>query len=76
MGADPGAAAVKSGGKDAGVVENHDIAGVKEIGEIAEVAILIIAALALQVQHAGTVAGGERLLSNEFGRQVEIEIGD
>lgn len=76
LGAKSGAAAVQPGGKDAGVVENHNIAGAQEIGKVAEVAVLIVAALALQVQHAGTVAGGERPLGDEFGRKVEIEIGD
>ncbi len=68
------AAAIEPGGKDAGVVEDHKIAGLQQVREIAEQAVGITAAGSLQMQHAGTVAGGERLLGNEFVGKVEVEV--
>ena len=35
-----------------------------------------MAAGALQVQHAGTITGGEGLLGDEFVGKVEVEIGN
>jgi len=70
------AAAVEAGGKNAGVVEDHEIAGAQQVGEVAELAIRKFAAGSLQVQHAGTVTGSERFLSDEFGGKVEMEIGN
>jgi hypothetical protein len=60
------AATVETGGKDAGVVEDEQIAGVKQVGEVAELAVGITAG-ALQVEHAGSVALGEGLLGDEVG---------
>ena len=76
LGAEAGAEAIKAGGENASVVQNDNIARAEEIGEIAEVAVEIFAGFALQVQHAGTVAGGKWLLGDEFFRQVEVEVGD
>jgi len=70
------AAAIKPGRKDAGIVEDDEIAGLQKIREVAEQAIGIFAAGSLQVQHAGAVAGGEGFLGDEFGRKVEVEIGN
>ena len=55
------ATAVEPSGKDARVVEDDQIAGLQQIGEVAEQAIGITAADSLQVQQAGTVTGRERL---------------
>ncbi len=70
------AAAIKPGRKDAGVVEDDEIAGLQKVREFAEQTIRIAAAGALQVQHAGAVTGGEWLLGDEFAGKVEIEIGN
>jgi len=70
------AATIEPGGKDAGVVEDHEIAGPQQIGEVAEQAIGIVAAGALQVQQAGSVTGGEGVLGNELVGKVEVEIGN
>jgi hypothetical protein len=35
-----------------------------------------LAAGSLKVEHAGVIAGGERLLGNEFIRKIEVEVGD
>ena len=63
-------------GKDAGVVEDHQIAGPQEFGKVAEQAIGIVAAASLQVQHAGAVACGEGVLGDEFVGKMEVEVGN
>jgi hypothetical protein len=70
------AAAVKPGRKDAGVVEDDEIAGLQKVGEFAEQAIGIAAAGTLQMQHTRSVAGGEGLLGDEFVGKVKVEIGN
>lgn len=70
------AAAMEPGGKDAGVVEDHEIAGLQQVWEIAEHAVGVAAAGSLQVQHAGSVAVGEGVLGNEFVGKVEVEVGN
>ena len=74
--ADAFAAAIEPGCKDAGVIEDQQISGLQEIWKIAEQAIGIVAAGALQVQHAGAVASGERGLGDEFAGQMEVEVGN
>ena len=68
------AAAIEPGGKDAGVVEDHKIARLQQLREIAEQAVGTVAAGSLQVQHAGAVTGGEGLLGNEFVGKMEVEV--
>lgn len=70
------AAAVKPGRKDAGVVEDDEIAGLQKVGEFAEQAIGMAAAGALQMQHARAIAGSEGLLGDEFVGKVKVEIGN
>jgi hypothetical protein len=70
------AASEESRWKDAGIVEDDEIAGLQKVREFPEQAIGMSAAGALQVQHAGAVAGGERFLRDEFDGKVEVEIGD
>jgi hypothetical protein len=70
------AAAIEPGGKDAGVVEDHEIAGSQQLREVAELAIRILPAAPLQMQHAGTVAGGEGLLRNQVVGKIEVEVGN
>ncbi len=70
------AAAEEPRWKDAGVVENDEIAGLQKVGKFTEQAIRIIAAGSLQAQHAGAVAGGEGFLGDEFAGKVEVEIGN
>lgn len=70
------APAIKPCGKDAGIVEDQQIAGVKQVRKVAELAIGIVAAGALQMQHPRAVTSRERLLGNEFAGEMEIEIGN
>ena len=70
------AAAIESSGKDTGVVEDDEIAGTQPIGKIVEEAIGILATGSLKMKHAGAIAGGERLLGDEFFGEMKIEVGD
>ena len=76
LGAHALAAAVETRGKDASVVEDHEIAGTQEAGEIVEQKVGIVAAGSLQVQHTGSIAGGEGILSDEFVGKMEVEVGN
>ena len=70
------APAIKPCGKDAGIVEDQQIAGVKQVGKVAELAIGVVAAGALQMQHPRAVTSRERLLGNESGGEMEMEVGN
>ena len=70
------ATAIEAGGKDASVVEDDQIAGPQQVGKVAEQAVGLLAAGSLQMQHAGSVAGGERFLGNEFVGKMEVEVGN
>ena len=76
LGANSGAASVEAGGKNAGIVENHNIVGSQQAGKVAESAIGELAAAALEVQHTGAVAGRGWLLGDEFVGEPKIEIGN
>src|SRR5271169_129231 len=69
------AATVEPCGKDAGVVEDQQVARPEQVRKLAEHAVGIAATRALQVEHAGAVADGERFLGDEVGGKVEMEIG-
>jgi len=77
-GLSPGAfaAAIKPGRKNAGVVEDDEIAGLQQVGKIAELAIGISACGSLQVQQARSVTGVERFLGDEFAGEIEVEVGN
>jgi len=68
------AAPIQTSGKNTGVIENQQIAGLKQIRKVAKFTVGIFAAGPLQMQHSRCVAGGERLLGNEFGGKVEMEV--
>src|ERR1700731_4161442 len=68
------AAPVQTRGKNTGVIENQQVAGLKEIRKVPKWEAGILAAGPLQTQHSRCVAGGERLLGNEFGGKVEMEV--
>jgi len=68
------AAAIEPRGEDAGVVEDHQIAELQQVRKVAEQAVGVLAAGSLQLQHAGTVAGSERFLGDEFVGQMEVEV--
>src|ERR1700684_4554275 len=63
------AAAVKAGRKHAGIVEDDQVAGTKQAGQITELAIGKASGGAKQMQHARTVAIRKGFLRDEFVRK-------
>ncbi len=70
------AAAIEPCWKDAGVVENEQVAGLQQFREVAEQAVGIAAAGSLEVEHAGTIASGKRFLGNEVVWKMEVKVGN
>jgi hypothetical protein len=52
------ASAIEASGQDPSVVEDNQVAGLKQRGEVAEEAVGKLAAFPLQMQHAGLITGG------------------
>ena len=69
-----GANAEETGGHDAGVVQDEEVAGAEEGGEVADVVVREGASLAGDNQQAGGVAGLDRLLGDQLGGQVVVEV--
>jgi len=70
------ASAIEPRRKDAGVVEDHQIAGAQEVRQVAELAVGTAATRSLQLQHPRAVAGRKRLLGNQFVRQMKMKVRD
>ncbi len=69
------AAAIESSRKDAGIVEDQQVAGMQEIGKFAEQAVSMTTG-SVQVEHARSVASGEGLLGNEVFGKMKVEVGN
>jgi hypothetical protein len=71
------AAAIEARRKDAGVIEDQEIAGPKQVREFAELAVLV-AAGPVEVQHAGSFDRARRpgFLGDEFIGKMEVEVGN
>lgn len=70
------AAAIEPGGKNAGVVEDDEVARPQQNGKVTKFAVGPLSGGALHVQHAGSVTGSKRFLGNEFVGKMEVEIGN
>ena len=70
----PGAAAIKSGGKHAAVIENNKVVGPEQIHQIGKVTVLPASVRPVQMQHPRSGAIGKRLLRYEFGGQVVMKL--
>lgn len=76
LGLESGAAPIEARGEDARIVEDKEIGGAEEVGEIAELAVFEVAGRRGEMEKAGGGAVFQRLLCDEvFGKMV-IEIGD
>jgi len=62
--------------QDAGVVENEEIAGLEELREIGEEVVAECSGGAVEDEHTAGAALGGRVLGDEFGGQVVMEVGD
>jgi hypothetical protein len=65
----------EAGGDDSGVVEDEEIAGEQELGDVAEGAMLDLTGGAVNDHHAGRGAVGERFAGDEFRRKMVVEVG-
>ena len=76
LGVRAGAGGEEARGQDAGVVEDEEIAGLKELREVGEEVVAECAGGAVEDHHAAGAALGGRVLGDEFYRQVVMEVGD
>lgn len=74
--AQAGTASVEAGGKYFCIVEDQEVGGVEEIGELAELAVLKVSADRGEVEEAGGGAVGEGFLRDEFLGEMVVEAGD
>jgi hypothetical protein len=70
------AAAIKPGGKHAGVVKYDKVARLKQVGQVAELAVGVAAVGPTEVKHPRAIASRERLLSNKFVGKKEMKVGN
>jgi hypothetical protein len=76
LGACAAAGGKETRGQDAGVVQNEEIAGLEEVGEVGEEVVAQGPGCSVEDQHAARSALGRRVLGDEFCGQVEAEVGD
>jgi hypothetical protein len=69
------ACGVEARGDDPAVVENEEVAGVEELGEIAEEVVAVLTGVAVEDEHAAGAADGRGRLRDEFFGELEMEIG-
>ena len=67
---------VKAGGKHAGIVEDHEVIGAQQVGEIPKNSIFEPRVLALDMEQARISTVGERFLRNLKLGQVVMKMGD
>jgi hypothetical protein len=70
-----GAGGVEAGWKDAAVVEDEEVAGAEDFGEIAEKKVVVVAGVAVEEEHAAGAANGRWGLGDELFGEVEMEVG-
>ena len=71
-----GAGAEKTRGENAGVVQDEQIAGAEDAGEVGEVSVFVGAGGAIKVEHAAGAADVGRLLGDEVFGEIVVEVGD
>ena len=71
-----GARGIEAGGKDAGVVQDEEVAGAEEMGQVAEGVVVECSCRAVDAEHAAGAADGGRVLRNQLSGKVEVEVGD
>lgn len=76
LGAEAGAGGEEAGGKDAGVVEDNEVAGAEVVGEVSEVIVDESSASAVEDEHAARSADGGWGLCDEVFWKIEVEVCD
>jgi len=70
------AVSVKACGKNLGIVENEEVGGAEEIGEVAECTVVDSISIGMEVEKAGGCAVGKRLLGDQVFRQMIVKVGN
>ena len=70
-----GLVAVQPGLDDAGVVEDQQVAGPQQAGQVGEAPVMQLAGV-IQVQQPAAGAFGGGRLGDELGRQLVVEVGN
>ena len=70
-----GLVAVQPGLDDAGVVEDQQVAGPQQAGQVGEAPVMQLAGV-IQVQQPAAAAFGGGRLGDELGRQLVVEVGN
>lgn len=76
LGFEAGATAVETGRNDARIVEDHQVIRAEKARKFAELAVFESAGGSVQMKKTRGGAVGQRVLSDQFLREFEIEIGD
>ena len=71
----PGAGGVEAGGDDAAVVEDQQVAGAEELGQIAKEIVVVFAGGAVEDEHAAGAADGRWGLRDQLFGEIEMEVG-
>ncbi len=72
----PSARGVEPRREDARVVEDEEVAGCEELRELGEEMVGECAGIAREREHAAGSACGRRMLRDELGRKIVVEVGD
>jgi hypothetical protein len=70
-----GAGGVETGGEDAAVVEDEEVAGVEDFREIVEKKVVVVAGAAVEEEHAAGAANSRWGLGDQLFGEVEMEVG-
>jgi hypothetical protein len=70
------AMAIQAGREDPCVVQDKEVIGEEQVGEVAELPVVPGLAVSDQVQQAGTSTVGERFLRDSVRRKIIVEVGD
>ena len=69
-----GAGGVEARRDNPAVVEDEEIAGPQNFGQVAEEVIAVFSGAAVETEHAAGAANRRRRLGDEFFRKIEMEV--
>ena len=70
-----GAGGVEARRDNPAVVEDEEIAGAKNFGQIAEEVVSVFSGTAVEAEHAAGAANRRRRLGDEFFGKIEMKVG-
>lgn len=75
LGVQAGAGCVKARRDHAAVVEDEQVAGAENLGEVAKEVVAVFTGEPVQAEHSAGAADGRRRLGYKFFRKIEMEVG-